>query len=131
LAGELVWNFQIRTIPFQKKNYRQAKSGMTFNFCVGFENLVDKEKQDKGLNVACNYSIMIADTVLVTDDQPEFFTKYSRNFVDYALQDEKDNNNNNENNKNVNKNNDDDDTNKDDNTNVNNNENNNKKRQQK
>eukprot|EP01084_Bolivina_argentea_P152345 265772_1 len=77
--------FRDKHYMIKATNKRQCKAGMIFNFQVGFEGLVDAAKQAKGLSRAAKYSIIIADTVLVTDDQPEFLTKFNRKFFDYEL----------------------------------------------
>eukprot|EP00484_Ammonia_sp_Unknown_P023047 CAMPEP_0197039880 /NCGR_PEP_ID=MMETSP1384-20130603/16638_1 /TAXON_ID=29189 /ORGANISM="Ammonia sp." /LENGTH=1132 /DNA_ID=CAMNT_0042470547 /DNA_START=51 /DNA_END=3449 /DNA_ORIENTATION=- len=77
--------FRDKNYIIKKNNKRQCKSGMIFNFQVGFENLVDADKQKRGLDKASKYSIIIADTVMVTDDQPEFLTKFNRKLLEYEL----------------------------------------------
>ena len=50
-----------------------AKTGMAFNFQVGFQNLVDKTKAKNGNDKASHYSVIIADTVMVTEGVCLFF----------------------------------------------------------
>eukprot|EP01083_Nonionella_stella_P237916 834187_1 len=77
--------FRDKHYIIKKNNRRQAKAGMIFNFQVGFEGLTDSKKEKRGLEKAKTYSIIIADTVLVTDDQVDFLTKFNRKFFDYEL----------------------------------------------
>merc|ERR1712129_682354 len=65
-------------LEFRDKNYiinskskRQCKAGMIFNFQVGFEGLTDAKKAARGMAQAQHYAIIIADTVLVTDDDAD------------------------------------------------------------
>ena len=77
--------FRDKNYIIKKNNKKLCKSGMIFNFQVGFENLIDKKKESKNLEKAKKYSIIIGDTVLVTDDQPEFLTKFNRKLLEYEL----------------------------------------------
>ena len=56
-----------------RKSTMFAKTGMAFNFQVGFQNLVDKTKAKNGNDKASHYSVIIADTVMVTEGVCLFF----------------------------------------------------------
>jgi len=65
-----------------------SKKGMVFNFQVGFNSLIDKSKEQQGFIKASKYALLMADTVIVTDNKPEFLTSFQRNLIDYTLTDE-------------------------------------------
>ena len=77
--------FRDKNYIIKKNNRRACKAGMIFNFQVGFERLTDSRKEKRGLEKAKSYAIIIADTVLVTEDQPEFLTKANRKLLEYEL----------------------------------------------
>jgi len=77
--------FRDKNYIIKKNNRKACKAGMIFNFQVGFENLTDAKKEQRGLEKAKSYAIIIADTVLVTEDQPEFLTKAQRKLLEYEL----------------------------------------------
>jgi len=77
--------FRDKNYIIKKNNHKVCKAGMIFNFQVGFQDLIDTKKEERGLEKAKSYAIIIADTVLVTDDQPEFLTKAQRKLLEYEL----------------------------------------------
>ena len=50
-----------------KESAMIARRGMVFNFQVGFENLIDDTKAINGNDKQSHYAVIIADTVIVTD----------------------------------------------------------------
>lgn len=57
---------------------------MVFNLCVGFQDLVTKASKATG-DVARQYAVLIADTVVVTDkDDAESWTRLPREFKDVS-----------------------------------------------
>jgi len=77
--------FRDKNFIIKKNNRKACKAGMVFNFQVGFEGLTDAKKEQRGLEKAKSYAIIIADTVMVTEDQPEFLTKANRKLLEYEL----------------------------------------------
>jgi len=78
-------NIRDRHYVINEKSQKFAKAGMTFYVCVGFQNVVDKDKKEKGLDKAATYSVIIGDTVVVTDQEAEFKTHFKRKMVEYQL----------------------------------------------
>eukprot|EP01083_Nonionella_stella_P072592 195774_1 len=81
--------FRDSSLVISKNNRRLAKTGMVFNLCVGFQGLLDVEKEEKGHPKSAKYACMIADTVIVTEEDPEILTHCSRKFqnISYTIGD--------------------------------------------
>jgi len=65
--------FRESALSLNNKNQKVAQAGMVFNLCIGFHNLETKGKvKDTKGKI---YSMMLADTVIVTDGEAERPTK--------------------------------------------------------
>ncbi|CAG8535911.1 12681_t:CDS:10 [Ambispora leptoticha] len=70
------------------KNTRELKSGMVLNLSIGFQNLKNEQATDDKRSE--NYSLLVIDTVRVTNDRPIILTDYQKTLdsVSYTFMDE-------------------------------------------
>uniref|UniRef100_A0ACD5VI28 Uncharacterized protein n=1 Tax=Avena sativa TaxID=4498 RepID=A0ACD5VI28_AVESA len=64
--------FRETWLSLSEKNDRTLKDGMIFNVSLGFQNLVDKTNNDK----TKEFSLWLADTVLICKENPEVLTAF-------------------------------------------------------
>lgn len=82
--------FKDKFLVVNKKNHSIAKLGMVFCIHIGFKDLVDEEKKNKGLQKASVYSLAIADTVQVQEGEPEYLTHFHRKILNYEIAESED-----------------------------------------
>lgn len=82
--------FRDKYLLINKKNQTTAKLGMVFCVNIGFKDLIDSEKENKGMTKACKYSIAVADTVQVLEGEPQYLTHFPRKIVDYQIAESED-----------------------------------------
>jgi nucleosome binding factor SPN SPT16 subunit len=61
-----------------EKKGTKLRENMVFNLCVGFSNLDNKEKENDADGKAKKFAILLADTIIITKDEPEIITNCSR-----------------------------------------------------
>eukprot|EP00455_Lapot_gusevi_P020974 TRINITY_DN2209_c0_g1_i1.p1 TRINITY_DN2209_c0_g1~~TRINITY_DN2209_c0_g1_i1.p1 ORF type:complete len:1057 (-),score=311.91 TRINITY_DN2209_c0_g1_i1:101-3271(-) len=78
--------FREPSLVINSKNHSKARTNMVFNLVIGFSDLTRDDTDDPR---AKTYAVLLADTVLVTDDEPEILTHSSRKFseVSYKISD--------------------------------------------
>ena len=82
--------FRDKYMVINKKNQTTAKLGMVFCVYIGFKDLVDEEKQNKGMDKAATYSIAVADTIQILEGEPQYMTHFPRKIVDYQIAESED-----------------------------------------
>merc|ERR1719350_818302 len=82
--------FRDKFMVISKRNQTVAKLGMVFCVHIGFKDLIDEEKKNKGMTKACKYSIAVADTVQILEGEPQYMTHFPRKIVDYQIAESED-----------------------------------------
>lgn len=82
--------FRDKFMVIGKRNQTVAKLGMVFCVHIGFKDLIDEEKKNKGMTKACKYSISLADTVQIMEGEPQYMTHFPRKIVDYQIAESED-----------------------------------------
>lgn len=76
--------FRETSLLLSAKNTRVIKTGMVFNLCIGFSDVETTDAEKKKNPKTATYSVMLADTILVTEDEPEMLTHCPRAYGDVS-----------------------------------------------
>ena len=75
--------FRESTMIINDKNTKPLQKGMVFNLCIGFNDLTTKATKATD-GQARPYAMLIADTLVVTAEDPDSLTRQAREFKDVS-----------------------------------------------
>jgi nucleosome binding factor SPN SPT16 subunit len=82
--------FREASLVMTAKNTRVLKAGMMLNLCLGFSDVATTDEERKKNPKTATYALLLADTVMVTVDEPETLTHMARGWAEviYTIGDE-------------------------------------------